>query len=472
MPERTDRRVILLIVSLASFLTPFEFSAVNVAMPDISRSLSAGAVALGWVATAYLLSSAVFLVPFGRLADISGRKRNFIRGVALLVSGSLLCALAPNIGLLILFRVLQGAGEAMLASSAPAIVTSAFPPPERGRALGLNVAATYIGLSLGPFLGGILTQHLGWRSIFLVNVPLGILILGLVFLKMRRQEWIETPGARFDWPGAVVYAVGLVALMYGFSTLPALRSIALLVFGALALIGFLVRQLRVTSPLLDLALFRTSRAFTFSNLAAFVNYCATAGTGMLLSLYLQYNRLLSAQQAGIVLIAQPVVQAALSPLAGQLSDRVQPRVVASIGMALTTLGLVVFAFLGAHTPMPAIVLTLVLHGLAFALFSSPNTNAVMSAVERRSYGVAAGTLATMRSTGQMFSVGIATLMFSLFIGHAKISAGNAARFLVSARYCFAIFAGLCLLGVFASLARGRSTAEPPATDAAAHPASD
>jgi MFS family permease len=348
----------------------------------------------------------------------------------------------------------------MLVGTGTALITVVFPPEERGRALGLNVAATYTGLSMGPFLGGILTQHLGWRSIFLVNVPLGILILILVFLKMRGLEWTEAAGAKFDWPGALIYGAGLVALMYGFSTLPAPRSIVLVGAGVLALALFLIWQSRTASPLVDLSLFRANRAFAFSNLAAFINYSATAGITLLLSLYLQYNKLLTAQQAGIVLVAQPVVQALFSPLAGRLSDRVQPRIVASIGMGMTTLGLLIFAFLRVGTPLYVIILTLVLHGLAFAFFSSPNTNAVMSAVDRRVYGVAAGTLATMRSTGQVFSVGIATLMIALFIGNVKITTDNAARFLIAARYSFLIFAGLCLLGVFASLSRGRRVIAP------------
>ena len=304
-----------------------------------------------------------------------------------------------------------------------------------------------------------MTQHLGWRSLFFVNVPLGILILVLISLKLKDQEWIEFPGARFDWPGALIYGAGLVMTMYGFSTLPDFPSSVLVLAGLVALAGFLVRELRIESPLLDIRLFRANRAFTLSNLAAFINYSATAGIGLLLSLYLQYNKLLSAQQAGLVLVAQPVMQAVFSPLAGRLSDRIQPRIVASIGMGLTTLGLLALAFIGRQTALPVIVLVLLLHGLAFALFSSPNTNAVMSAVDRRFYGVAAGTLATMRSTGQMFSLGVALLMFSRFIGHAKITPDNAERFLASARWSFAIFAALCLLGVFASLARGRRVVE-------------
>jgi EmrB/QacA subfamily drug resistance transporter len=453
--ETVDRRVVLLIASLAAFLTPFEFSAVNVALPTIGRAFSAGPVLLGWVATAYLLSASVFLLPFGRLSDIQGRKKNFVRGVILLASGSLLCSLAPSMGVLILCRILQGAGGAMLVGTGTAMIAAVFPLEERGRALGLNVAATYTGLSIGPFLGGLMTQHLGWRSLFYVNVPLGILILVLVGIKLRDHEWKDAPGAQFDWPGAVIYGIGLIALMYGFSNLPAVSAIVLVAVGVIALVGFVLRQLHTTSPLFDIRLFAANRAFAFSNLAALVNYSATAGIGMLLSLYLQYNRQLSAEQAGLVLVAQPVVMALLSPLAGRLSDRVQPRIVASVGMGITTLGLLVFAFLGPGTPLAVIVFTLVLHGLGFALFSSPNTNAVMSAVERPSYGVAAATLATMRSLGQMFSLGIAMLAFSLFIGHVKVTPENASRFLVSARYSFAVFAGLCLLGVFASLARGK-----------------
>ena len=443
----------LLITSLASFLTPFMSSSVNVALPAIGREFSVSAVALGWVATSFLLAAAVGLVPIGRLADLRGRRRVFTTGLVVYTAGSFLCALAPSHLVLIAFRVVQGSGGAMIFGTATALLTSTFPASGRGRALGWNVASVYTGLSLGPFLGGILTQNLGWRSLFLTNVPLGVVILSLALWGMK-EEKVEPQGASFDAPGALIYGAGLVALMIGFSTLPGLRSLFLLLSGIVGLVAFALRQMRAQSPLLDLRLFLRNRTLALSNLAALINYSATAAVGFLLSLYLQYNRLLGPQAAGLVLVAQPVLQALLSPVAGRLSDRVQPRVVASIGMSMTVVGLALFAFLSAESPLVLVVLNLAWLGVSFALFSSPNTNAVMSAVDRRAYGVAAGTLATMRTLGQMFSLGIAMLLFSVFVGDAAIGPTNALRFLMAARVACGIFSALCLVGVFASCARG------------------
>jgi MFS family permease len=197
-----------------------------------------------------------------------------------------------------------------------------------------------------------------------------------------------------------------------------------------------------------------------SNVAALINYAATAAIGFLLSLYLQYNRGLSPESAGLILVSQPILQAAFSPLAGRLSDRVQPRVLASIGMTMTTLGLGFLAFLGPETPLPLLVAALAWLGLSFALFAAPNTNAVMSAVDARAYGAVSATLATMRALGQIASMGTAMLLLSLFIGNVAISEENAARYLASARVAFALFAGLCALGILTSLARGNLPGRP------------
>ena len=447
------KRTILLVASLASFLSAFMGSSVNVALPTIGKEFATSAVAMGWITTAYLLAAAVGLVPFGRLADLHGRRRVFTLGFATYTVAAVACAFAPNNAALIAFRIVQGLGAAMVFSTSAALVSSAFPPAERGRALGWNVAAVYTGLSAGPFLGGILTEQLGWRSLFLVNVPLGLVILALVTWRIR-SEWAEFRGARFDLPGSIVYGVGIVSLMVGFSSLPNALGYVLLLVGAAALVGFGIRQLRVESPLLDLRLFHGNRALLWSNVAALVNYAATAAVGFLLSLYLQVNRGLTPEGAGLVLVSQPILQAAFSPLAGRLSDRVEPRFIASVGMAMTTLGLALLTQLGPETPLALLVVTLAWLGLSFALFSSPNTNAVMSAVDTRFYGAASGTLATMRALGQIASMGIAMLLLSLYVGDAAITAENAPLFLSSARVGFALFAGLCALGVLASFARG------------------
>ena len=452
--DANNKYVVLLIAALASFLTPFMGSAVNVALPNIGQHYGMNAVSLSWVATAYLLAAAIFLVPIGRLADIVGRKRIFAIGIIVYTFAAILAALSPSGTVLIIARLIEGAGASMIFGTGTAILTSVFPPEERGRALGINVATVYLGLSLGPTIGGLLTQHIGWHSIFLVNVPLGILIVILIQWKLK-GEWAEARGEQFDLAGSVIYAVGLLALMQGFARLPGAIGVVLVAVGVLGLGLFGVWELRTSHPVLDLRLFRGNRTFTFSNLAALINYSATFGVGFLLSLYLQYIKGMNPQQAGLTLIAQPVMQAIFSPLTGRLSDRVEPRVVASSGMALTMLGLLTLTRLNADTPISHIVVSLLLLGLGFALFSSPNVNAIMSSVPKRHYGVAAGAQGTMRLIGQVFSMGIVTLVFSLMIGQVEIKPEFYPQFLTSVRVDFIILSALCLGGVFASLSRGK-----------------
>lgn len=409
---------------------------------------------LGWVSTAYLLSSAMFLVPFGKLADMAGRKRIFVWGLVLFGLGALFSGLAPSLSWLIAFRAFHGIGGAMIFGTGVAILTATFPPQERGRVLGLNVASVYTGLSVGPFLGGLLTQHWGWRSIFYVAVPLSLLIALLAWWKLREEKWTRDTRS-FDLAGSLVYGISLATLMYGFSRLPAPLGIGLTLAGVAGLGGFLFLERRHPNPVLELTLFGHNPVFTFSNLAALIHYSATAAVGFLLSLYLQSVRGIRPQAAGTILLIQPVFQALFSPLAGWASDRIEPRVVASTGMGLTTAGLLLLLRLEGTTAIPYVSFALALLGFGFALFSSPNSNAIMSSVERPHYGLASAILGTMRLIGQTMSMGIVMLIFALLMGGQTVSPETAPRFLLSLRAAFVVFAGLCFLGIFASLARGR-----------------
>jgi len=451
----TSKRAVLLIAVMSSFLTPFTSSSVNIALPSIGTQLSLNAVALSWVATAYLLAAAAFLVPFGRAADIYGRKMIFRFGIIIDAIASILCATSSSGEWLIVFRALQGVGGAMIFGTGIAILTSVFPANERGRALGISTAAVYTGLSAGPLVGGFLTGHLGWRSIFFLNAFLGLVIIVVVFWKLQ-GEWAEAKGESFDYVGSIIYSLALVAVFYAFSVLPALWGIWLIIIGVIGLAAFVWWETRQKQPVLNISFFRNNTVFAFSNLAALINYSATFAVAFLLSLYLQYVKGFSPEHAGLILIAQPVMMVICSPIAGSLSDRVQPRIVASIGMALTTIGLIMLIFLGDATSLQYILISLVILGLGFGFFSSPNTNAVMSSVERKFYGVAAGTLGTMRLTGQAFSMGMALLLFTLYIGRVQITPEYYPLFLRSMKIAFSISATLCFAGIFASIARGRT----------------
>jgi len=455
MNSGINKRAVLLIAALSPFLTTFMGSAINIALPSIGSEFQMNAVFLGWVATAYILASATCLLPFGRLADIYGRKRVLTYGIFTFTIASLLLAFAPSATVLIALRVLQGIGGAMIFTTGIAILTSVFPTGERGKALGINAAATYLGLSLGPVLGGLLTQHFGWQSIFLTVVPLGATIIALIFTKLK-GEWAEARGEKFDLTGSVIYGLALTGVIYGFSQLPAKLGIWLTIIGASGIFAFIQREAKAGSPLLDINLFKKNRVFAFSNLAVLLNYSAAYAVSFLLSLYLQYIKGLSPQSAGLTLVAMPIVQAGFSPVAGRLSDRIEPRILASVGMGLITIGLSLFIFLGQNTSLGFITASLILIGLGFGFFASPNTNAVMSSVNQRFYGVASATLATMRQVGMSFSMGITMLLFAIYIGRVEITPEYHPLFLSSTKIAFIIFTALCSVGIFASLVRGKT----------------
>jgi len=454
-PDKANIKTSALIAAtLASFLTPFMGSSVVIALKYIDTEFAVDAMLLSWIATSYLLAAAVFLVPFGRIADIYGRRKIFIYGIVIFTISSFFCAISPSVIVLIIFRILQGMGSAMIFGTALAIVTSVFPVGERGRALGINVAAVYLGLTLGPFLGGFLTQHLGWRSIFLINVPLGIIVIFFTIWKMK-GEWADAKGESFDLRGSIIYGIVLVSVMYGLSLLPNIMGVWLIFFGIAWTLLFIYWEKKVEHPVINMNIFCNNRTFTFSNLAALINYSATFAVSFLLSLYLQYIKGLPPQSAGMILVAQPFVMTIFSPMAGKLSDRVEPRIVASMGMVVMTIGLFLFSLLDNETTLTFIILNLILLGFGYALFSSPNTNAIMTSVEKRYYGIASGTLGTMRLVGQMLSMGIAMLLFALFIGRAQITPEYYSPFVESIKAAFMIFSVLCFIGIFASMARGK-----------------
>ena len=453
MVDEREKKIILLVASLSSFLVPFTGSSITVALPSMAGQFHVDAVTLGWITSAYIIAAAVFIVPFGRFADIIGRKKIFLLGLLVFTIASLLCALSPTEGILIGARFLQGIGGAMLFSTSVAIVTQVYGPGERGWALGITIATVYAGLSLGPFLGGILTDHFGWPSIFLVNVPLGLLTIALTLWGVR-HEWADAAGERFDSRGALIYGIMLFTLIYGMLLLPDRAGLAwvlvALVFGFL----FYRWEKRQASPLIDFSVFMNNRTFVFSNIAAMINYGATYGVSVLLSLYLQYIQGFSAETAGLILVAQPVVQTIFSPIAGRLSDRAEPRIVATAGMSLTALGLFFFIFLTPSTPLYIIIVSLMVLGLGYGLFSSPNTNAIMSSAHMKHLGLASGMVATMRSLGQLLSMAVAMFCFTLFIGPVTITPVVYPALMTSVTVAFVVFTVLCCLGVAASYVRG------------------
>lgn len=449
MEDKAFKRAALFSSGLATFLVAFMASSVNIALPSLGRDLKADAISLGWIATSYLLSSAMFSLPLGRLSDIYGRKRTFLFGLLVYSLGSLLSATALSPLQLVLFRFLQGIGAAMIFSTSVAILTSLFPKAERGKAIGINTACIYGGLTTGPFLGGIITHRFGWRTLFLFGVPLCLFAFFLSLTKIK-GEWKEAEGERFDILGSLLYSAALFWLIYGLSHASGFK----VALGALALLGFLLVESKSKSPALDLSLFLHNANFSLSSLAALLNYAATFAVGFIMSLYLQYVKLLSPQEAGIVMVVQPLTMTLLAPLSGYISDKVEPKVIASVGMAITALSLLLFSRIDQMTGLLYVVTGLILLGVGLAFFSSPNTNALMSSVSKKFFGTASAIVATMRLIGQMLSLALVTYLFSLKMGRVDLSAANLLTFIKVSSLAFKLFMALCILGIFASLGRG------------------
>lgn len=439
---------------LGSFIIPFMISSVNTALPTIGIEFNLDAVSLNWIATSYLLSSSVFMLPMGRVADLYGRKRIYMIGMLLFSLTCIFLAFVKSYAVFIALRAFQGLGSAMIFSTSSAILTSVIPARRRGKSLGYSVASVYAGLSFGPFLGGVLTQSLGWRSIFLCVLPFAVAVLYLIKRHIP-MEWAEARGNPFDVTGTVLWALALPAGMAGVSLLPTLNGFLLLAVSAVLTLAFIVWEAKCASPILRVTLFRDNRVFAFSNLASMINYSATYALSFLLSLYLQVVRGFSPRTAGLILVAQPVMMMLFSPLAGRLSDRHDARVLASVGMGCTAIGLFFLTTLTGTTPIPILVLFLGFMGFGFGLFSSPNINSIMSSVEPADYGLASGITGTMRILGQMMSMGVAILIFAVFLGSARVTPAIAPEFLKAAQAAFLIFAIFCSLGIFASMARGK-----------------
>jgi len=445
------QKMVLAVTSLAGFASTFMGSSINIALPLIGDEFHASAVMLGWISLSFILATGAILMPVGKLADAYGRKRIFLIGLILFTLTSFASALAPSTGVLLVLRVIQGLASAFIFASNTAMVSLAYPPETRGRALGTQVAGVYLGLTLGPILGGVISHHLGWRGLFVVVGGLGLLTWATPTLTLRRIEWREPKQAGFDILGSAVWALAFCALLLGFSYLPGWAGAVLIAAGVGGIALFLRWEGRAADPVLNVDLLRHNSVFLFSNVAALINYAATSAMTFLMSLYLQYNRGLDAQTAGFILVCGTALQTLFSPVAGRLADRVQARALASAGMGLCALGLFAFVFLRETTPYWYVLSTLSILGIGFAFFASPITYTIMGSVAKPQVGLAGATLASMRVIGQTMSIGIATLVLAVEVGRRAIHPADYPQLLTSVRVTFAIFAALCLAGVAASL---------------------
>ncbi len=445
---------VLLAVGVGTFMSALDSSVVNTVLPVVRRTFDSDVATVEWVVTVYLLVVSGLLLSFGRLGDLRGHKAVYVAGFGVFVFSSALCGLAPTSAALIAFRALQALGAAMLFANSPAILTKNFPAAQRGQALGLQATMTYLGLTVGPSLGGWLTHQLSWRAVFYINLPVGLAALWLS-LRFIPRDAGAGQAERFDRAGALTFIAGLVALLLGLNrghdwgwASPAV--LALLGAAALSLAMFVQIELRRANPMLDLSLFR-QRLFSAAVLSAVLNYICLYSIVFLLPFYLIQGRDFSTARAGLLLTAQPIVMAIAAPLSGMLSDRVGSRLLSTLGMAVLAVGLFLLSRLGPQSPQSHVVVALGVAGLGTGSFISPNSSALMGSAPRHRQGIAAGVLATARNVGMVLGVGLAGAILTTVMAQGNDS--TAALFQgVSAGFVVAV--GVAILGAITSAVRG------------------
>ncbi len=450
----------LWVIAAVQFLTPFMFSAIGVALPSIGQEFSAGAVQLGLIEMVYVLAVALLLLPIGRYADIHGRKKIFLSGIFVITAATLSLAMAPSIGLLIFFRFFQGIGAAMITSSSLAILSAIYPPAERGRALGVVVSSVYLGISAGPLLAGLMIDYLGWRWIFYSAVPIECTALLFALLRLK-GEWAGAQGERFDWIGSILYIIALFCIIVGIleaQSFPGARWLA--GSGLLVMTAFLVFENAIEFPIFPLKKIVANRVFALSNIATWLNYAASFGITFFFSIYLQVIRGISPKIAGFILITQPLLMAFCAPIAGRLADAYSPAPIATTGMALCTVAMVCAIFISATSSMLLIFAVLIIMGLGFGFFSTPNTTAIMASINRADYGMASSMIATMRTIGMLTAMTLITVVLAWFLGKQSINPETKHLFLAAMRAAMAIFSLLGVIGIVCSVGRTRKNEAP------------
>jgi EmrB/QacA subfamily drug resistance transporter len=445
---------ILLAIGLGTFMTALDASVVNTVLPVIRKTLNSDVASVEWVVTIYLLTLSGLLLSFGRLGDLRGHKAVYLSGFGLFVASSILCGLAPTVGLLVACRALQALGAAMLAANSPAILTKSFPGSQRGQALGLQATMTYLGLVTGPSLGGWLTSVWGWRAVFYINIPVGALALWLS-ARYVPNDGGEKTAERFDWPGALAFLAGLSSLLLGLNQghnwgwgSPAI--LGLLAAAAALLATFVLIEWRARHPMLDLTLFKAP-LFSLSIASAVFNYICVYSVIFLMPFYLIQGRGLDPAQAGRLLTAQSIVMAIIAPLSGTLSDRIGVRLPGVVGMTILSGGLLLLSRLNGQSPEISIILGLAVVGLGTGTFISPNNSAVMGSAPRHRQGIAAGMVATARSFGMVLGVGLAGAIFTTVLTHSPSTENPAIFEAVQASFRAAALVGV--LGILTAVIR-------------------
>ncbi len=457
MTSPAGRRNALLTTALGSSLAPFMVAGLTVAVPTIGIEFAIDPVTLSWVPTAFFLAAAMFLVPFGRIADIYGVKRVFTTGIYVYVVSALLAAFAPSAQVLIGARFLTGIGAAMIFGTSFALLSLALPETQRGTALGTNIAAGYTGFALGFLLGGLLTTYLSWRAIFIATLPIEVLVVWFIRTKLT-GECALSHGKHLDLPGILLNVVMLFLIMVGFSSLPGTAGIFALLLGGAFFGAFIFREFRIESPILDLKRMARNRSFARSAGSMLIYSTATFASIYLFSLYLQYVRGFSPETVGLVLLASTLVTAFLVRFAGRLADRGRPHAVAGGGVVITIVALVPLTGLSAVTPFGIVLAALILLAAGLAFFQPPIYTAAIGITAPETYGVASGLVETMRLLGMTISMAVTIIVFSRYFGGAEIAVEHIPLLVASMQQIFLIFLVLAVVGLIVTLLAGRAAA--------------
>lgn len=447
MTKQRGRAAGLYTITISQFALAFMLSAVAVAVPALGQEFGANAAQLGLVESGYIAAVAALLFPIARFSDMIGRRSTFGLGIATFTAMSFILPLATNMNQFIALRVLQGAGGAMMVSTGLAIIADIYPGAGRSKALGIATAGIYLGLSAGPWIGGIITTHFGWRGIFYVGATPCALGL-LLSLKTLSIKPVITRGIRFDWPGALLGGVGMIMLAMGGSHMNDPSGKFMMAGSILSLISFVFWEKRAKAPLLDMTMFSANRPFAYSSAVQFISYAATFGITFLISLYLQITQGMSASQAGLILLAQPIMQVIFSLLSGGWCERWPLQRIATLGMGTATIAMGGAIFLGSEASILLTITVLGLCGAGTAIFATANMSMIMGAVQQKHYGVAAAVVASMRTTGMAVSLVLISTVFAMIIGPVKLDANSAEAFITAMQISFAILTLLSVLGVF------------------------
>lgn len=448
---------VVFVTALAQFIAAYTGNVTVIALPQIAKVFGLSNILQNWVVNIFTLTIAILSVPFGKICSKYGLKRSFLLGEIVFFIGAIGTILSINAPMLFAFRIIQGVGSTAIFVSSIAMMVRAVPDNERGRAIGISTGSVYLGLSFAPVIGGSLTYYFGWESIFIITLP--IIFLCILILKFQvNDEWKMGEKDSIDMKGIILYAIGIICFMYGFTILNKLNGVILTVIGLIFLITFGLWELRTKYPIFEVRLFKNSK-FLSSNIASIISYIAIFAISTILNYHFQYIRGWNAQMTGLILVATPIMQAIVTPQSGKLSDRIDPQILSATGMGLVTISLFILIFLTKTTPLWIVIVAMVLQGVGYGIFSSPNNNTIMSSVPEEETGMASASVSTMRVIGQTLSMGILTVLFAFIMGSVVITPNVYVELAVSCRYALIISTILGVISVLVSLVGLKSVAK-------------